>query len=225
VIELQQATPKNMLKEMAVQLSLPTQTLEGKSLSADDLRHAIEMHLMQLSTDSKAILVIDDAHRCEARFRDWLKTLKHLGVPMFLTATDPPRTDIFLNVPRIELSPLSEYAIREIMEQAALELGLNLKPYELARLQERAGGNPMLANRAIDEEHLGLEPETGDHGRYADGTPLLLLIGVLFVVFRFIGQGTNNRMLYMCAGIGAAIFLGVSRLMYHLPKEGRRIQS
>jgi hypothetical protein len=44
---------------------------------------------------------------------------------MFLTATDPPRTDIFLNLPRIELSPLSEFAIRSIMEQEVMERGFN----------------------------------------------------------------------------------------------------
>jgi hypothetical protein len=40
---------------------------------------------------------------------------------------------------------------------AAAERAIALKPSELAKLQERAGGNPMLASRAVDEEYLGLD--------------------------------------------------------------------
>ncbi len=110
------------------------------------------------------------------------------------------------------------------MEQAALERGINLKPHELARLQERVGGNPMLAARVIDEEYLGLDIEAGDHRRYLDITPLVLLVGVCFVVIRFIGLGTSNQALYVFGGILAAVFMGLSRLLYSLPRESRRIQ-
>lgn len=225
VVQLQQATPKNMLKQMADQLDLRTETLEGKMLSADDLRSAIKTHLMQLPKDNKALLIIDDAHKCDFRFRDWLKTLKRHDVPMFLTATDPPRTDIFLNVPRIELSPLPEYAIREIMEQIALKRGLNLNPHDLASIQERAGGNPMLAERSMDEEHLGLDVGAGDHGRYFELTPLIMLVGVAFAVMRFMALGTNNSALYILAGSGGVLFMGVSYAMRALPKEDGKIRS
>ncbi|TBR56851.1 9-O-acetyl-N-acetylneuraminate esterase, partial [Westiellopsis prolifica IICB1] len=139
-------------------------------------------------------------------------------------ATDPPRTDIFINIPRIELKPLPEHAIREIMIQAAIERGIELKPSDLAKLQERAGGNPMLAMRAVDEEYLGLEMEGADHRRYFDITPLILLVGVIFVVMRFIGLGTSDQALYIFGGIAAAIFLGLSRLLYNLPRESQRIR-
>ncbi len=215
------ATPKQMLIEIAEQLGVDTVTLEGKPLTVDQLQRAITTHL----ESNIAFLVIDDAHTCEPKFRMWLKTLKRQGVPMLLLATDPPKSDVFINLPRIELAPLPEYAIRELMEQAALERGINLKPHELARLQERVGGNPMLAQRVIDEEYLGLDIEAGDHRRYADATPLVLLVGVCFVVIRFIGLGTSNQALYIFGGVLAAIFLGVSRLLYNLPRESRRIKS
>ena len=120
---------------------------------------------------------------------------------------------------------MPEYAIRELMEQASLDRGINLKQSDLAKLQERAGGNPMLAIRAIDEEYLGLDVEAGDHRRYFDITPLILLAGVGFVVMRFIGLGTNDRALYIFSGIAAAVFLGLSRLLYNLPSEDKRIRS
>ncbi|GAA6619224.1 ATP-binding protein [Scytonema sp. NUACC26] len=215
------ATPKQMLLEIAQQLEVDTQSLEGKALTADQLKRAISSYF---DTNS-AFLVIDGAQACDLKFRMWLKQLRRQGIPMLLLATDPPRSDIFISLPRIELLPLPEYAIREIMEQAALSRGIHLKHNDLAKLQERAGGNPMLAVRAIDEEYLGLEIEGADHRRYFDITPLILLAGIIFVVMRFIGLGTNNQALYIFGGIAAAVFLGLSRMLYNLPRESRRIQS
>ena len=143
---------------------------------------------------------------------------------MLILATNPPRTDVFINLPPIMLKPLPEYVIREIMEAAALERELNLKNSDLARLQSRAGGNPMLAQRAIEEEYLGLEVEEGDHRRYFDITPIILLAGIGFVIMRFIGLGTSDQALYIFGGIAAAIFLGLSRLLYNLPRENGRIR-
>lgn len=217
---IEPATPKQMLLEIAHQFDIPTEDLEGKSLTADKLKRAIATFL----EENTAFLVLDDAHACDAKFRMWLKQLKRNGVPMLLLATDPPRSDVFINVPRIELKPLPEHAIREIMVQAAIERGIELKPSELSKLQERAGGNPMLAARAIDEEYLGLELEGADHRRYFDITPLILLVGVVFVVMRFIGLGTSDQALYIFGGIAAAIFLGLSRLLYNLPRESQRIR-
>ncbi len=82
----------------------------------------------------------------------------------------------------------------------------------------------MLAIRAIDEEYLGLEVEGADHRRYFDITPLILMAGVGFVIMRFIGLGTNDQALYIFGGIAAAVFLGLSRLLYNLPREDRRIR-
>jgi ABC-type dipeptide/oligopeptide/nickel transport system ATPase subunit len=217
---IEPATPKQMLKEIAEQLEVETQNLEGKALTADQLKRAIATYL----SNNTAFLVIDDAHICEAKFRLWLKQLRRENIPMLLLATDPPRSDVFISIPRIELKPLPEYAIRELMEQAALERGISLRAAELAKLQERAGGNPMLAQRAIDEEYLGLEVEGADHRRYFDITPLILLVGVGFVIMRFIGLGTSNQALYIFGGIAAAVFLGLSRLLYNLPREDRRIR-
>ncbi len=216
---IEPATSKQMLLNIAEQLGIETQTLEGKSLTANHLKLRITNFLQ----DNVTFLIVDDCQSCESRFRCWLKELKKQRVPILLFATNPPRTDVFLSIPPLILGQLPDYAIREIMQQAALERGLNLKNSDLARLQERAGGNPMLAQRVIDEEYLGLEFEGADHNQYMDITPLILIAGVGFIVLRFIGLGTNNHNLYIASGIGAAVFLGVSRLLYNLPKESKRI--
>jgi hypothetical protein len=214
------ASTKQMLKDIAEQLSVPTYSVEGKNLTIDELKNAITSHLK----NTTAFIVIDDAHQTDLKFRTWLKQLVKHQIPMLILAKDPPRNDIFIAIPRITLKPLPEYAIRALMETAALAKGIHLKNSDLARLQERAGGNPMLAMRAIDEEYLGLEMEGADHQRYFDITPFILLAGIIFVIFRFVGLGTGNQALYIISGIGAVVFLGVSRLLYNLPKETKKIK-
>ena len=221
VVSVERLTAKQMLVNICEQLNIDTYNLEGKQLTADQLKTAIASYFSQ----EIAFLLVDDAHSLPLSFRQWLKSLKNQSVPMLILATDPPRSDLFLNLPRIELKPLPEYAVRELMAQAALERGLNLTNSELAKLQERTGGNPMLAQRVVDEEYLGLDnDETGDHRRYFDITPLILLIGTGFIVMRFIALGTNNMAMYVMAGAVGALFLGVSRILYGLPKDSRRIE-
>ena len=213
-------TPKQMLLEITQQFELPTEDIEGKNLTVEKLKKAIAEFL----GENTAFIVLDDAQSCDMKFRIWLKQLRRKGVPMLVLATDPPRSDIFINIPRIELKPLPEKAIRQIMKAAAQERAIALTSADLSKLQERAGGNPMLAIRAIEEEYLGLDIEGADHRRYFDITPLILVVGVIFVIMRFIGLGTNDQALYIFGGIAAAIFLGLSRLLYSLPQEERRIR-
>ena len=221
-------TPKQMLLEITQQFELPTEDIEGKNLTMDKLKRAICLQqrfaIAEFLSENTAFIVLDDAQSCDMKFRIWLKQLRRKGVPMLVLATDPPRSDIFINIPRIELKPLPEKAIRQIMKSAAQERMIDLSPADLSKLQERAGGNPMLAIRAIEEEYLGLDIEGADHRRYFDITPLILVVGVIFVIMRFIGLGTNDQALYIFGGIAAAIFLGLSRLLYSLPQEERRIR-
>ncbi|MEA5578720.1 ATP-binding protein [Anabaena sp. UHCC 0451] len=217
---IEPTTPKQMLIEIAQQFEVATEDLEGKSLTVDKLKRAIAQFL----GENTAFIILDDAQSCDMKFRIWLKQLRRKGVPMLVLATDPPRSDIFINIPRIELRPLPEKAIREIMRSAAQERMIDLSAADLSKLQERAGGNPMLAIRAIEEEYLGLDIEGADHRRYFDITPLILVVGVIFVIMRFIGLGTGDQALYIFGGIAAAIFLGLSRLLYSLPQEERRIR-
>jgi hypothetical protein len=217
---IEQTTPKQMLLEIAQQFNIASEDLEGKSLSVEKLKIAIADFLKE----NTAFIILDDAQSCDMKFRIWLKKLRRQGVPMLVLATDPPRTDIFIKIPRIELKPLPEKAIRQIMINAAFERNIALRPTDLSRLQERAGGNPMFAIRAIEEEYLGLDVEGSDHRRYFDITPLILIVGVIFVIIRFIGLGTGDQTLYIFGGIAAAIFLGLSRLLSTLPQEEKRIR-
>jgi hypothetical protein len=217
---IEPSTTKEMICELADSLGVGTKNLEGRSMTSDGIKSA----LSQFLSVNTCILIFEDAHLYEPKFRIWLKALKKQGVPLLLTATDPPPKDIFINLPRIKLLPLPDYAIRDLMESTALDRGINLKPGEFSRLLERTGGNPLLAVRSIEEELLGIDLETSDSkDLYRDATPFIMLTGVIFVCMRFIGLGTNNQSLYILAGIGAAVFIGVGRILYSLPRGNQRL--
>ncbi len=218
VIAIEPKTHKQILLDIAEQLDIEKVDVKtNKGLSTNQLEAVIAVHLQ----NNTAFLLVDDAHRCDVRFRSWLKNISR-KTPMLLLATNPPKTDVFINLARLELRPLPEYAIREIMENAALFRQSNLSVNDLARLQERVGGNPMLALRAVDEEFIGVDIEAGDHKQYFDMTPVILLFGVGFTIMRFIALGSSNPALYMLAGSAGALFMGASYAMRSLPKESRR---
>jgi hypothetical protein len=210
---------KQALVDLANQLDVDTETLEGRSMTTAQLAAAIAKFLQ----NHTAFLVCDDAHRYPVQFRVWLEDLHDQGQPLLLLATFPPARDIFLRLPRIELKPLGDRAIREIMQQAAQELGLELSNGQLAHLQQRCGGNPMLAHRVVREEYLGLDEPNPDHTQWIDGTPLLIAGLMVFVIIRFIGLGMNSTSLYLIGGI-LTVAVGIVRiLLYSMPRKSSRL--
>jgi hypothetical protein len=109
------------------------------------------------------------------------------------------------------------------MTAAAALRGLDLSQSQLADLQQRAGGNPALAIRSIDEEYLGLDVEGGDRQDYFDVTPLIILVSTGFVMLRFFAIGTDSRLLYVIAGMGGALLIGVTYMLRVLPKDSKRV--
>ena len=212
-------TVKQMLLEIAGDLGVDTETLEGKPMTAQQLQETIAEWLQ----NNVAFLVMDNGHRFPVSLRCWLEKLHLQGQPILLLATYPPARDIFLKLPRIELEALPERAIREIMEGEANDLGLRVTPGKLADWQQRAIGNPMLAKRVVKEEYLGLESNNYDHTQWIDGTPLLIAVLMCFMILRFLGLGFNNTSLYLIGGI-LTVAVGMVRLMiYSLPGQSNRL--
>jgi hypothetical protein len=212
------ASAKVMLQNLASQLGVEAESLEGKSLKIAELEIAIAEHL----SENACFILCDNAHLLSPATRRFLEQLHSIGVPMLLTATTPRPTDIFLKLPRIGLKPLGNKEIRAIALSHAQSLGLKLTPAKLSQIVARSGGTPMLARRAVDEEHLGLEPNY-DHTAWVDGTPYLIVILLLLTLSRVIGRGTNNVTLAM---IGMTLTIGVriiQTLFYSLPKQSRRL--
>lgn len=109
------------------------------------------------------------------------------------------------------------------MQDYAKDLNLTLKPGDLANLQQRCAGNPMLAKRAIQEEYLGLPNTDPDHTQWIDGTPFLIAGIAWFTVVRFLGLGFGSTSLYLLGGI-LTVAVGIVRLIfYSLPRKSARL--
>jgi AAA domain len=214
------ATARQMMISISEQLEIDTISLEGKALTVEKLKWAISDYLRE---HPATFLVFDDAHQLDPKFRTWLKHLQKAGTSMLIVATSPPKSDIFLNTPPLILRSLPDYQIRDLMMSAATLRGLDISNSQIADLQQRSGGNPALAIRSIDEEYLGLDVEVGDRGDYFDITPLLIGVGTLFVMARFYAVGTDNKLLYVIAGSGGALLIGVTYMLRVLPKDPKRV--
>jgi AAA domain len=212
-------TGKQFLVELAEQLGCLSTSLASRIPTSAQLQSLIADDLSRRT----AFLLFDDAHRLPVSMRAWLEELLAAGVNMALLATHPPKRDVFLKMGRIELKPLDRQPIREVMAEAARELGLDLAPSKLSQLAERCGGNPMLARRVVREEHLGLDETAPDHTDWIDGTPLLIAGLMIFAVLRFIGRGLHSTDLYLLGGI-LTVAVGVMRvLIMSLPRATNRI--
>jgi hypothetical protein len=219
VAMIQPATTKQLMSRIAEQLGVETQDLSGKNLTTVGLKGAIADFLK----DNTAFLVCDDAHHFSPEFRRFLEILHEQKQSMLILATAPPAKDIFLKLPRMELKPLTDIAIRDIMAAHALEMGLSISTTQLAALQQRCGGNPMLAKRVIEEEYLGLEDTAPDHTQWIDGTPYLIAALMIFGMVRVIGIGLNSTSLYLIGGV-LTVFVGILRIIfYSLPKKSTRL--
>jgi Holliday junction resolvasome RuvABC ATP-dependent DNA helicase subunit len=219
-VNVYRGTVKQTMTGIMERLSLDLETIEGKKktiyLMMDDI--------IQYCSINQTIFICDDAHRQTPTIRLWIERLIYdANCPVLLLATNPPARDIFLKLPRIELKPLKDKEIREIMKEYAIALGLTLNNAQYAQLQASTGGNPMLAQRVVKEHYLGIEHQGLDHTQWIDGTPYLMAFLMCLVVVRFIGLGLNNTSLYLLGGIITTI-VGVSRiLIYSLPKKSNKL--
>lgn len=219
VVQAKPLTAKQTLSDIALQLGVDTETLEGKAMTAAQLAIAIADHLR----DNVAFLICDDAQSYPLQFRVWLQKLSSQGQPLLLLATFPPARGIFLRLPRIELKPLGDKAIRHIMTRQAESLGIELSSGQFAQLQQRCGGNPMLAKRVVMEEYLGLDDVSPDHTQWIDGTPFLIASLMVLVITRFIGLGLNSTTLYIIGGI-LTVTVGIVRILfYSMPRKSNKL--
>jgi hypothetical protein len=213
------STAKQLMLDIAEQLSVGATTLDGKAQSTGQLQEAITERLQE----GGAFLVVDDAHRLQLQVRVWLEHLVKAGQTILLFATHPPARDVFLKLPRIELHDLSNKAIRELMEDSAASYQQKFSRAKLSELQSRVGGNPMLARRVVTEEHLGLDDTAPDHTKWIDGTPLLMAFLLCFALVRVLGRGMHMHDLWMF-GMVLSIALGVTRLlMRSLPRQSSKL--
>ena len=171
----------------------------------------------------RSIIVIDEANRLSIAVRSWLEELHENGQLFLLGAKPALARDIFLKLPRMELKPLDYEFIRKIISETAEELQIELTPADIATLQERCGGNPMLARRVVREHQIGLKPNALDHTEWINGTPFLIGALICLTMIRFIGRGIGDTNLYIFGGMLAVVASLVRLFMFSLPKGSKRL--
>ena len=219
LVHLQAATPKQMVESMAEVLGVESTTLEGKKMTLAQLKAALFGDLL----NQTAIFICDDAEQYPLSLRQWLESLLSTKAVLLVLATWPPAKDLFLKLPRLELDPLSEAPIRDCIQSAATELGIQLKPGQVSNLMERCGGNPMLARRVVLEEYLGLKITGPDHTQWIDGTPFLVAGLMCFTLVRFLGLGFSSTSLYLLGAILTVVAAIARLLLYSLPRRKGRL--
>ncbi len=212
-------TVKQILLELAQQLGVDTESIEGKALKTEELKQAIQQWL----EENTALIICDNAHRLTVSLRCWLEELHDRDRPMLLLATYPPAKDIFIKLPRMELEPMAEKDIREIMYAEASLLNFEIPRAKIAELLARTGGNPMLAKRVVKEEYLGLDDKAYDHTQWIDGTPFLIAALMCLLIVKFIGRGFNNNSLYLIGGMMTVAIAIIRILIYSLPRKSGRL--
>ena len=208
---------KQMLVSLALQLLLYEE--DDKFPTSPRLQREVAETLKY----ERSIIVIDEANRLSIAVRSWLEELHENGQLFLLGAKPALARDIFLKLPRMELKLLDYEFIRKIISETAEELQIELTPADVATLQERCGGNPMLARRVVREHQIGLKPNALDHTEWINGTPFLIGALLCLTVIRFIGRGTGDTNLYIFGGMLAVAASLVRLFMFSLPKGSGRL--
>ncbi len=208
---------KQILVSLAFQLSLYSE--DDKLPTSPRLQEEV----VEVLKYGNFVIVIDEANRLSIAVRSWLEEL-HENSQLFLLGAKPALArDIFLKLPRMELKPLDYEFIRKIISETAEELQIELTPADVATLQERCGGNPMLARRVVREYQIGLKPNALDHTEWINGTPFLIAALICLTAIRFIGRGIGDTNLYIFGGMLAVVGSLVRLFMFSLPKGSKKL--
>jgi len=208
---------KQILVNMAYQLSLYAE--DDKLPTSPRLQKEVTGALQ----NRKSIIVIDEANRLTVAVRTWLEELHESGQILFLASKPALARDLFLKLPRMELKPLSYEYIRKVIAETAEELQIEVTPADVANLQSRCAGNPMLARRVVREHQIGLQPSQHDHTEWINGTPFLIAALLCLTMIRFIGRGIGDTNLYIFGGMLAVAASLVRLFMFSLPKGSSKL--
>jgi len=75
----------------------------------------------------------------------------------------------------------------------------------------------------VQEEVLGLTPESGDHAQYFDIAPFVAAALAALGIVRFIGLGLGDRTLYIVGGVAMLAGLTLKYLGKGLSRPTRRL--
>lgn len=210
------------LRQLAESLDCPIHSItedggDGKPLTARQLKDEIRLNL------GNKVLIADRIHKWNAGLKGWLEDLYEEGATLLLLGDRRDLEGVLFKIPRIQLQPLAEQQIRTIIWSEAVSVAVTITPPKAAELASRAGGNPLLAQRLIQEVQQGLESRnTQDGGNYRDITPFLIAIMGLVGATRFIGLATGDVVLRVIGGLAITLFFAIRSLKLLFPKGDKR---
>jgi len=219
--------PRQLLESIAEQIGCPTveETDDGKTrkLTMDQLKVKIAGYLKT----HKAILLLDDGQQFDPKLRAWLKKLvADQRQVMCVFCTEAPKTDLFLVLPPpIYLRGLPEHCIRDLMQLTAIEWGVELRQRDFSNLIPKASGKPSGAIALVTGEYIGSNDKDSiaPTEQINDATPLILVVAILFTIYRLVGLSTQDPMLYVASASATSVILTVYKVISR-GREDRKIR-
>ncbi|MBW4600685.1 MAG: hypothetical protein KME29_14080 [Calothrix sp. FI2-JRJ7] len=113
--------------------------------------------------------------------------------------------------------------IRNIALAKASSLSLFLTTTQVSEIASRSGGNPMLAQRMVQELKQGVESaNVQDGNNYRSITPFLMFTAGLIGAVRFVGMATGDIRLRIVGGVFITILFSFRYLSALFPKGSRK---
>lgn len=213
VSTLSPGTAKEILLGVCEDLGVDPNDEKDKPLSVPAMRN----ELTELLKLRSCFLICDNLPQIPVGIRLWLDKLYTFGQPILGTGKNKPEKDIIFKLVNLDLEPLKDDEIVELMNDTAHSLGIKINAKELA---QRASGNPGVAVKLVKESNLELEginiksPEPQHQRWFALDKWVVLLIAGL-ALFRYAGRDP----LLVLGGSAMVLSRVSSQLVRYTPKK------
>ncbi|MGY6217379.1 ATP-binding protein [Methylolobus aquaticus] len=191
-------------------------------LSIRDLTQAIIPALADC--DEKPLIAVDDlTFLTPTQQAFWLAVFDHAQIAGCACEKKQGLRKLWWKMREIAVAPLAPETSKAIVQTYITRKGVLIESPELyvSHVVKQAGGNPQAIQDMLDESAKErvidkrkvreMRHEAGV--RYLDFTPVMLVAGAGIVAMRYVAMGLGDRMLYVMAGIAAALFLSFRLLV------------
>lgn len=194
-------------------------------LSLRDLTHAIIPALAEHAEHGeKPLIAIDDlTFLTPTQQAFWLAVFEFAQIAGCASNRKHGLRKLWWKMQVLEVPPLPPEVAGQVVRAYITQRGVLIESPELyiAHVVRQSGGVPQAIHdmldssakeRVVDKRRIrAMRHEAGI--RYFDFTPVMIVCGAGIVAMRYVALGMGDRMLYVMAGIGAALFLAVRMLL------------
>ncbi len=174
---------------------------------------------------TKVIIAVDDiSFVTPTQIAFWLAIADHAQLVFCASRQNRGTSKLWWRTRKIEVSPLCDDDMTTLVRHHIVAHGMLIESPELyvTHAVKQAQGMPqaavdMLTDTSKERRVTKRQVREMAHDagvRYLDFTPAVLLLGASIVAMRFVGIGTGDTVLYVAAGIGAALFLTVRMFLF-----------